>query len=129
MYGCKHIRHGHWCPHGCTRSYTVCHQYARGRCEWASHPWCDRGYHLISDPPPPRDPPPPQVDPTRVAFRELGLNEDGVNVSRRSVEAVFKVRVLQTHPDHFSENMQAQKSAEFRKVAEARDHLLAILDA
>ena len=71
MYGCKHIRHGHWCPHGCTRSYTVCHQYARGRCEWASHPWCDRGYHLISDPPPPRDPPPPQVDPTTAALREL----------------------------------------------------------
>ena len=66
------------------------------------------------------------VDPTRAALRELGLNEDGVNVSRGSVEAVFRIRALQTHPDKHPSNVREQKSAEFRKVSEAKDHLLTI---
>ena len=119
MYGCKYIRGGRWCKHGCTHSFTVCHSFARGMCERPSDPSCRRGYHFISDPP-------PQVDPTTAALRELGLNENGVNVSRGSVEAVFRVRALQTHPDKHPSNVREQKSAEFRKVSEAKDHLLTI---
>ena len=47
-----------------------------------------------------------------------------MNVSRGSVEAAFRVRALQTHPGKHHSNMKAQKTAEFRKVSEAKDHLI-----
>ena len=63
----------------------------------------------------------------------LGLNEDGKNVSRRSVEMNYKLRAVQTHPDKQDPDLYAQdpklyaeKSAEFRAVSDAKDHLLTI---
>ena len=84
----------------------------RGVCPWQVDPYCYHGHHPNA---------------TRDALATLGLNERGTNVNKRAVERAYHDRARETHPDKEKDPaLRAEKAAEFRKVADAKDWLLTI---